>query len=452
MAHFGRPMSDPSVPLDATARAATAAAARAGVPVVPYSDERLPNGLRLVLSEDHLAPVVAVNVWYAVGSKHEQRGKTGFAHLFEHIMFQGSRHVAKTEHQGLVQGAGGTNNGTTWLDRTNYFETLPSHQLELALWLEADRMATLLDALSQENLDLQREVVKNERRLRYDNQPYGLAWEKLQAAVFPEGHGYHHSPIGSMADLDAASLEDVRGFFRTYYAPNNAVLSIVGDFEPNEARAWAARYFGPIPPNPSIPPLGDMSLPPILGTEYREVVPDDVPLPRMHLGLRAPVWGDPAFDALEVAAQILAGGKASRLYHRLVREERIAQDVSASAIPLVSGASLFALVATASPGTDIEQVEAACWQEMERIAYEPVTADELARAQALLETAELAALQHVEERADRLGMYATLFDDPGRINEQLARYLAVDAVAVQAACAASLLPDNRAFVIYVPKS
>ena len=434
MSHFGDPMSDPLVP------------------AVPFLDERLPNGLRYVLSEDHLAPVVAVNVWYAVGSKHEQRGKTGFAHLFEHIMFQGSRHVAKTEHQGLVQGAGGTNNGTTWLDRTNYFETLPSHQLELALWLEADRMATLLDALSQENLDLQREVVKNERRLRYDNQPYGLAWEKLQAAVFPEGHGYHHSPIGSMADLDAASLEDVRGFFRTYYAPNNAVLSIVGDFEPNEARAWAARYFGPIPPNPSIPPLGDMSLPPILGTEYREVVPDDVPLPRMHLGLRAPVWGDPAFDALEVAAQILAGGKASRLYHRLVREERIAQDVSASAIPLVSGASLFALVATASPGTDIEQVEAACWQEMERIAYEPVTADELARAQALLETAELAALQHVEERADRLGMYATLFDDPGRINEQLARYLAVDAVAVQAACAASLLPDNRAFVIYVPKS
>ena len=442
-------MSDPSVPPDATAPAATT---WAGVPTVPYSDERLPNGLRLVLSEDHLATVVAVNVWYAVGSKHEQRGKTGFAHLFEHIMFQGSRHVAKTEHQGLVQGAGGTNNATTWLDRTNYFETLPSHQLELAIWLEADRMATLLDALSQENLDNQREVVKNERRLRYDNQPYGLAWEKLQAAVFPAGHGYHHSPIGSMADLDAASPEDVRGFFRTYYAPNNAVLSIVGDFDPAEARAWVANYFGPIPPNPSFPPLPDLSLPPNLGTEYREIVPDDVPLPRLYLGLRAPVWGDPAFEAREVAAQIIAGGKASRLYHRLVREERIAQDVSATAIPLVSGASMFALVATASPGTEIERVEAACWQEMERIAYEPVTADELARAQALLETAELAALQHVEERADRLAMYATLFDDPGRINEQLARYLAVDAAGVQAACAGSFRPDNRAFVIYVPKT
>ena len=422
------------------------------VPTVPFLDERLPNGLRYVLSRDDLAPVVAVNVWYGVGSKHEQPGKTGFAHLFEHLMFQGSRHVAKTEHQGLVQGAGGTNNGTTWLDRTNYFETLPSHQLELAIWLEADRMATLLDALSQENLDNQREVVKNERRLRYDNQPYGVAWEKLQAAVFPPGHGYHHSPIGSMADLDAASLEDVREFFHTYYAPNDAVISVVGDFEPDQARAWIVKYFGPLSANPALPPLRDMSLPPLLGTESREIIRDDVPLPRLYLGLRAPVWGDPSFEALEVGGQVLAGGKASRTYHRLVREERIAQDVSANAIPLVSGASMFVLVATASPGVDIERVEAACWDEMERIAREPVTEDELERAKALLETAELAALQHVEERADRLAMYATLFDDPGRINEQLPRYLAVDAAAVQAACAAVFRPNNRAFIIYEPKS
>lgn len=421
------------------------------MPIVPFTDERLPNGLRVILSEDHLAPVVAVNVWYGVGSKHEEPGKTGFAHLFEHIMFQGSRHVAKTEHQGLIQGAGGTNNGTTWLDRTNYFETLPSHQLELALWLEADRMATLLDALSQENLDLQREVVKNERRLRYDNQPYGLAWEKLQAAVYPPDHPYHHSPIGSMPDLDAASLEDVRAFFTTHYAPNNAVLSIVGDIDPNEARAWVTKYFGPVPPCPSIPPLGDVALPPHIGTEYREIVPDDVPLPRLHLGLRAPAWGDPSFEPLEVAAEVLAGGKASRLYHRLVREERIAQDVNAMAIPAVSGASFFALIATASPGIDVERVEDACWDELERIAREPVTADELARAKALLETAELAALQHVEERADRLSMYATLFDRPGRINEQLARYLAVDVTAIQAVCAAVFRPDNRVFVTYVPR-
>jgi predicted Zn-dependent peptidase len=441
---------DAPLGLERSTVASHAAAAQA-VPAVPFSYERLPNGLRYVLSEDHLAPVVAVNVWYDVGSKHEERGKTGFAHLFEHIMFQGSRHVAKTEHQGLIQGAGGTNNGTTWLDRTNYFETLPSHQLELAVWLEADRMATLLDALSQENLDNQREVVKNERRLRYDNQPYGLAWEKLQAALFPEGHGYHHSPIGSMEDLGAASLDDVRAFFRTYYAPNNAVVALVGDFEPEQARGWLNGYFGPLLPNPVIPPLRDMTLAPVIGTEYREIVRDTVPLPRFYLGLRTPVWGDPAFDALEVAGQILAGGKASRMYHRLVREERIAQDVSATALPLVSGAAAFALVVTASPGVGIEQVEEAAWQEMLRITAEPVSPDELARAHALLETAELAALQHVEERADRLAMHATLFDDPGRINEQLRRYLAVDEAAVQAAAAATFRADNRAFIVYVPK-
>jgi zinc protease len=444
-------MSDP-VKSQSAVSAPPSPTAAAPVPAVPYQYESLPNGLRYVLSVDRLAPVVAVNVWYGVGSKHEQKGKTGFAHLFEHLMFQGSRHVAKTEHQGLVQGAGGTNNGTTWLDRTNYFETLPSHQLELAIWLEADRMATLLDALSQENLDNQREVVKNERRLRYDNQPYGLAWEKLQAAIFPPGHGYHHSPIGSMEDLDAASLDDVRAFFHTYYAPNDAVLAIVGDFEPDEARAWVAKYFGPIPPNPAIPPLADMSLPAVLGAESREIVEDEVPLPRIYLGLRAPAWGDPAFDALEVAAQILAGGKASRTYHRLVREERIAQDVSASGVPLVGGGSMFAVVATASPGVDVERVEAALWEEMERMTREPVSEDELGRALALLETGELAALQHVEERADRLSMYATLFDDPGRINEQLGRYLAVDAAAIQGAAGAVFQANNRAFVTYMPRS
>src|SRR5215467_8629286 len=186
------------------------------VPVVEFTDERLPNGLRLITVEDHLAPVVAVNVWYNVGSKHEVPGKTGFAHLFEHVMFQGSAHVGKAEHIALVQAAGGTMNGTTWLDRTNYFETLPSHQLELALWLEADRMATLLDALDQENLDNQREVVKNEKRQSYDNRPYGSFYEKLMAMVFPEGHPYHHTPIGSIEDLDAASLGDVTAFFRTW--------------------------------------------------------------------------------------------------------------------------------------------------------------------------------------------------------------------------------------------
>src|SRR5688572_23866228 len=209
------------------------------IPRVDFTDERLPNGLRLIIAEDHLAPVVGVNVWYGVGSKHEVPGKTGFAHLFEHVMFQGSRNVGKAEHIALIQAVGGSMNGTTWLDRTNYFETVPSHQLELALWLEADRMGTLLEALSQENLDNQREVVKNEKRWSYDNRPYGTWSEKLQAHLFPPEHPYHHTTIGSMEDLDAASVDDVKGFFRTWYAPNNAVLSVVGDVDPREVRAWA---------------------------------------------------------------------------------------------------------------------------------------------------------------------------------------------------------------------
>ena len=245
------------------------------VPEVAFSDQRLDNGLRVIVAEDHLAPVVAVNLWYDVGSKHEVPGKTGFAHLFEHVMFQGSRHVAKAEHIALVQAAGGTMNGSTWLDRTNYFETLPAHQLELALWLEADRMATLLDALSQENLDNQREVVKNEKRWSYDNRPYGSFQEKLQGHLFPPEHPYHHSTIGSMDDLDAASLEDVSAFFRTYYAPNNAVLSVVGDVETDGRPARGRALFRGDPGRTRhIPPLGDLSLPPTLGGERREIVPD----------------------------------------------------------------------------------------------------------------------------------------------------------------------------------
>src|SRR4051794_24167985 len=242
------------------------------VPNVPFTDERLPNGLRLIVSVDRLAPVAAVNLWYNVGSKHEVEGKTGFAHLFEHVMFQGSRNVGKAEHMALVQGAGGTLNGSTWLDRTNYYETLPSHQLELALWLEADRMATLLDALSQENLDNQREVVKNEKRWSYDNRPYGSWNEKLQAHLFPPEHPYHHNTIGSMDDLNAASLEDVSQFSRPSSAPNNAVISVVGDADHDQVRRWVDKSFGRIPATPSIPPLPDMSLPPTLGSERREVV------------------------------------------------------------------------------------------------------------------------------------------------------------------------------------
>src|SRR5918992_1691726 len=225
---------------------------------IPIETFRLDNGLLVTLSEDHTAPIVAVNLWYHVGSANERLGRTGFAHLFEHMLFQGSADVAANEHFELVQRAGGTLNGSTWLDRTNYFETVPSHQLELCLWLESDRLASLLPAMTQEKLDNQREVVKNERRWSVDNQPYGTWDEKIQELVYPEGHPYHHSTIGSMEDLNAASLEDVSEFFATYYAPNNAVLTVAGDFEPDAAMAMIERHFGPIPTNPDLPPPPDM--------------------------------------------------------------------------------------------------------------------------------------------------------------------------------------------------
>jgi predicted Zn-dependent peptidase len=420
------------------------------VPVVAFSDERLPNGLRLIVAEDHLAPVVAVNIWYNVGSKHEVEGKTGFAHLFEHVMFQGSAHVGKSEHFALVQSAGGVLNGTTWLDRTNYFETVPSHQLELALWLEADRMGTLLDALSQENLDNQRAVVQEEKRQSYDNRPYGTAVHKLLGHLFPPEHPYHHPTIGSMDDLDAASLEDVRSFFETYYAPNNAVLSVAGDCDRAQVRAWADRYFGPIPSNPAIPPLPDMSLPPVIGEEKREVVVDKVPLPRVCFGFRAPAFGDLRLDALDVATQLLSGGKSSRLNRRLVREDRIAQDVMIATLPAIGGASAVLGWATVRPGVDPAAVEAAYREELDRLGAEPPTEDEMDRARALTEADELGALSRVEERADRLSMYATLFDEPGLVNTILPRYLSVTAEQIRDVARDVFRADNRVVLTYLP--
>jgi predicted Zn-dependent peptidase len=421
------------------------------VPTVRFSDERLPNGLRLIVAEDHLAPVAAVNLWYDVGSKHEEPGKTGFAHLFEHVMFEGSAHVGKAEHMRLIQAAGGVMNGSTWLDRTNYFETMPSHEVELALWLEADRMGTLLEALSQENLDNQREVVKNEKRQSYDNRPYGSWNEKLLGALYPEPHPYHHPTIGSMADLDAASIEDVSAFFRLHYAPNNVVVSVVGDVEQARIREWAHQYFGGIPANPNLPvKLPDMALPATLGGEIREVIPDRVPLPRIYWGLRSPAYGDPRLDALDLAGQILAGGKGSRLHRRLVREDRLAQDAVFFSMGFTGGASVSAGWATARPGVDLEVLERVYWEELERMTSERVTADELDRAKALTEADELGALMRVDERADRLSMYATLFDDPDLINRMLPRYLAVTAEDIRRVCADVIRPDNRAILTYVP--
>ncbi|HUR16414.1 MAG TPA: pitrilysin family protein [Candidatus Limnocylindrales bacterium] len=421
------------------------------LPTVRFSQRRLENGMRVIVAPDSLAPVVAINIWYVVGSRHEQPGRTGFAHLFEHFMFQGSRHVAKAEHFSIVQSAGGVNNATTYFDRTNYFETMPSHQYEIGLWLEADRMATLLDALDQENLDNQREVVKNEKRQSYDNRPYGSFYERLMAAVFPADHPYHHTPIGSMEDLNAASVEDVVNFFSAWYAPNNAVLSIVGDVDEEAAHAAAERFFGPIRANWSIeqPPLP--AIEPTIGHEMREVVPDAVPLTRVHFGFRCPAYGTKEFDALEVCSQILAGGRGSRLYRNLVREKKIAQDVTAFGLPLVAGASFFGGWVTVRPDSDEETCEEAFLEQLDRLTEELVTDDELARARALIEASELGALSRVEEVADRLSMFAALFDRPELVNEQLPRYLAITAEDIRDAARQVFRADNRVVLTYVPR-
>ncbi|HEX2194271.1 MAG TPA: pitrilysin family protein [Candidatus Limnocylindria bacterium] len=420
------------------------------MPHIPSQRHRLDNGLRVVLSPDDRAPIVAVNLWYDVGSKHERPGRTGFAHLFEHMMFQGSEHVAKGEHFALIQAAGGTLNASTWLDRTNYFETLPSHELELGLWLESDRLASLLPAMTQEKLDNQREVVKNERRWSVDNQPYGTWDEKVQELLYPQSHPYHHSTIGSMEDLDAASLEDVREFFATYYAPNNAVLTVAGDFEPDAALAMIDRHFGPIPPNPALPPAPDVTVEPRLGTELRETVRDMCSLPRVYLGHRMPVFGTDEFDALLVAADLLGAGRAARLYRVLVRERKLAQDVSVFPFPVVGGASMFTLWATARPGVEPGQLESAMVVEIDRLAADGPSDAELERVRNLHAAAVESGLERVSERADRLSMYTCLFDEPDRINTEVSRYLEVSSDRIRRAMAATLRADNRLSLTYLP--
>ena len=420
------------------------------MPQVPFERHALDNGLRIVLSHDPRAPAVAVNLWYDVGSKHEKPGKTGFAHLFEHMMFQGSANVEKGQQFTLVQAAGGTLNATTWLDRTNYFETLPGHELELALWLEADRMASLLPAMTQEKLDNQRDVVKNERRYAVDNQPYGDWDERMQALVYPASHPYHHPTIGSMEDLSAASLDDVQEFFATYYAPNNAVLTIAGDFETDAALAMIERHFGRIAPNSALPPPPSVEIAPILGEPVRITVPDQVPLPRIYQAYRVAPFGTDAFDTLDVTADILGSGRASRLYAALVREQRVAQDVSVFVFPIVGGAAMFALWVTARPGVAVDTLEAALHAELDRLATDGPSDADLERVRNLQSSRTASALERISERADRLGQYTCLFDEPERINTEVSRYSAVDAARIMEAMRASIIEDNRVTLTYVP--
>ena len=416
---------------------------------IPFEQYYLPNGLRVILSREPRAGVVAVNLWYHVGSKNERSGRTGFAHLFEHMMFQGSQHVPETAHFALVEKAGGSLNGSTWLDRTNYFETLPAHFLELALWLEADRMGFLIPALTQAKLDNQRDVVKNERRWRVDNQPYGDWDERLQALVYPPEHPYHHSVIGSMDDLDAATLDDVELFFRTYYAPNNAVLTICGEFEPDQARAWVEQYFGGLPAGPPIPPVpGTTSIPLKAGKELRARVVQDISLARVYLGYRIPPYGTDEFYAAFVASAVLSWGKASLLYRELVRDARVAQDIVAYAFPVVEGAAMLVLWATARPAIDGDELEAALFAQIDALAS--IDAREVARAIHLIEARQLGELQRMEERADQLSMHATLFDDPARVNTEIDRIRAVSPDAVRDFARKYLDADNRVVLWYVP--
>jgi zinc protease len=367
------------------------------------------------------------------------------------MLFQGSAHVGSNEHFELIQRAGGTLNGSTWLERTNYFETVPSNELALALWLEADRMGELLPAMTQEKLDTQRDVVKNERRWAVDNQPYGTMLEKMQELVFPSSHPFQHSLIGSMDDLSAASLDDVAQFFATYYTPDNAVLSIAGDFDTAETRELVLDYFGPVARGKGKPPLPLMDLPPVFGERRRELVYDNVSLPRLFMAFRSPVFGSEDYYAASVTSALLGLKRGSRLHRSLVRERQVAADVSAFTFDLAKGTDLLIVDVTARPEISASQLEEEVEREIDRLRSDGASKDEVRRAVALIETDLTASLQSAGERADRLSMFATFFKEPQLINEQADRYGAVTVEQVNRIISERFGDDNRANLIYVPK-
>jgi len=420
----------------------------------PIETTRLDNGLRVVVSEDTTAPVVCVNLWYDVGSRHEPAGQTGFAHLFEHLMFEGSQHVAKTEHMRLVQGNGGSLNATTNPDRTNYFETMPAEHLELALWLEADRMGGLVPALTQETLDNQREVVKNERRQRYENVPYGDAWLRLLALLYPEGHPYHHATIGSMEDLNAASLDTFKAFHQQYYAPNNAVLTVAGDASPADVFALAEKYFGLLEPVASLPPAPSPHLPGPATAPARETVTAAVPAPRIYLAHRTHQFGTAGYDAITVLAAVLGNGRGSRLYQRLADGARIAQPdyIGSYGVDLAHAPAPLIITATAKDGVSVETLEEGLSEVIAGLVTEPVTPEELSRAKALLTTAWWRQVSTVGGRADTLSRYATQFGDAAAAGYRLPQWLAVTADDVTEAAAYALKPESRVTLTYLPEA
>ncbi|MDQ3673214.1 MAG: insulinase family protein [Gemmatimonadota bacterium] len=424
---------------------------------IDFVEEQLPNGLKVIYHVDHSTPVAAVVLWYNVGSKHEQPRRTGFAHLFEHMMFQGSKNVAKGQHFGLLEAAGGRGgadiNGTTDTDRTNYFEQVPSNQLELALWLEADRMGNLLETVDKVKLDNQREVVKNERRQGVDNQPYGTWFEKMQASVFPANHPYSHSVIGSMDDLSAATVEDVHNFFKTYYAPNNAVLVIAGDIDVPSAKALVRKHFAAIPRGPAVPKLANMSVPTIIGREQRFVVEDPLaPAPRVYIAYRVPPLKDKRAPAATLLGQIIGTGTSSRLYDALVRKQQTATTVGSFKFGMTDGADMLVFIATGRPGSSADSLERSLLGELAKVGGN-FTQAELDRVRAIQRFAFVNGLQTTGGfggRADRLAEGWTYFRDANYVNKVLGEFDKVKLADLNALARERLVPANRVVGVYVP--
>jgi zinc protease len=426
-------------------------AASGDIPRLAFEKYTLSNGLVVILSGDRRLPMVAVNLWYHVGPANEEAGRTGFAHLFEHMMFQGSKHVPPDTYFKFLESAGASDiNGTTDYDRTNYFETLPSNQLELALWLESDRMGYLLDKLDQPQLANQQDVVRNERRQSIENRPYGLADEAVMQMLFPAGHPYYANVMGSHQDIQAAKLEDVKKFFKQYYAPNNASLAIVGDFDHARAKALVAKYFGTLKRGPSVPPI--KTLTPRVTEERRKVVTDRVELPRIYVTwITSPIF-KPGDAEADIAATILGGGKSSRLYKRLVYEKQIAQNVSAQQYSLMLG-SMFQIEVTARPGHTADELEKALDQELDRFRASAPDVAEVDRARNTIETRIIERLETLGGFggvADRLNMYNHFLGTPDYLQRDIQRYRAVSPASVRTFASDQLKSSARVIVQAVP--
>ena len=419
---------------------------------VPYRLFTLANGLTVILHQDASVPVVAVNVWYHVGSANERAGRTGFAHLFEHLMFEGSKNVKEGEFDTLLEAAGANNNGSTNNDRTNYIIDVPSNALELALFLESDRMGYLLDTMSPERVNGQRDVVKNERRQSYENRPYGMASIELDKMLWPENHPYSWPTIGYMEDLTAASHDDVAAFFKKYYAPNNASLSIAGDIDFDRTRALVEKWFGDIPRGGPVEPIA--APPAYVNTVTRKTMTDRVRLPRLYLGWLTPRLYAPGDAALDVASAVLADGKNSRLYKRLVYDTQMAQDVSAYQQSGSLGGS-FLIVATARPGKSIADIQKAIDEELDRLRRAPPTAREVERA---INTTEANFYRRMERvggfggKADQLNGYYVAGGGPDFFAEDLARYTSLSPSDVQAAITGWLPAERRVELVVEPET